>query len=179
MKKLEHRKRRGMGSIGDLFSGPSGIGEALGLDPQSWGMGLDIGAAAVLGVTVVKAAHFGESYYPNMIKARPWAAPLIRAAVGITAGVGFGAAKFTGSRALALGLGITLTADGMMELFNYGKAKLMSKGVNGFGEEELLYGVNGAPVEIREEQLAGAPLAIRDVSETEQQLQDFSYLSAI
>lgn len=175
---MEHRKR-GMGSIGDLFSGPAGLGDALGLDPESWGAGVDLVAAAAAGGIGVKAMRKVETYYPNMIKARAWATPLIRTGLGVGAGLGFSMTKFPGSRALALGLGVVLTADGMLDLFTIAKARLMSKGVNGIGQsDELLYGngVNGAPIDIREESLAGAPLSIRDVSDTEQQLSDFAYL---
>lgn len=168
---MEHRRRkRGMGSIANMFDGVGeGIGDVLGLSIDT-GAAMDMLTAGAAGAAGLKVAMQIEDRYPQFIQQRAWAIPALRAALGVGAALGFAKAKFPGSRSLAMGLGVTLTASGLLDLWTVvqgGGVAVAAETVQGLGER---------PIQISERSLNEAPLTVRDVSETEQQIQDFAYL---
>jgi hypothetical protein len=173
---VEHKKRRsymsGFGEGDDLF-GDLGIGLDLG---ENVNMGLELVGAGAVGALGVGLMDKAEDMYPAMLTKNAYVTPAIRTLLGAAAGVALSMAKFPGARALSMGLGVGLTASGLMGLKKAWDDRGMSLPTNGMGQmddREMLY---NAPVTITEEQLASAPLGIRDVSATEQQLQDFAFL---
>lgn len=177
---VEHRRRGGLYDLGfDDF------GMGLGMNSS---LGLEILGAGVVGGAGVGLIEMAEGYYPEMVKGK-WLTPIIRMGIGIAAGVGLlNYANFPGSKMLGWGLGTALTASGALDLKKtigmFGAQKKVETEMKntetapaqGVGDE-LLYGVGDAPISIREQQLAGAPISARDVSAVEQQLQgDYSYL---
>lgn len=179
----EHRRRSGgLYDLGfdDLTGGM--VDQYLGADAS---LGLEIIGAGVVGGFGMGLMEKAETYYPDMLKGAK-VTPALRTLIGATAGVVLlNYANFPGSKALGWGLGVSLAGSGALDLVKaFGlmgeEAKQEAEEKNtadgpsdGYGDE-LLY---GAPVSIREQQLAGAPISARDVSAVEQQLQgDFAYL---
>lgn len=179
----EHRRRSGgLYDLGfdDLTGGM--VEQYLGADAS---LGLEIIGAGVVGGVGMGLMEKAETYYPDMLKGAK-VTPALRTLIGATAGVVLlNYANFPGSKALGWGLGVSLAGSGALDLVKafglFGadaaaEAEAKNGGMEGVGDE-ILYGVDGAPVSIREQQLAGAPISARDVSAVEQQLQgDFAYL---